>query len=49
MNICEANKAVSLEVKKFMLNVLDVKEESITDYLVWKWRELVAPDLFISQ
>lgn len=23
-----------------MLNVPDVKEESITDYLVWKWREL---------
>lgn len=40
MNICEANKAVSLEVKNFMLNVSDVKEESITDYLVWKWREL---------
>ncbi len=40
MNICEANKAVSLEVKNFMLNVPDVKEESITDYLVWKWREL---------
>lgn len=23
-----------------MLNVSDIKEESITDYLVWKWREL---------
>lgn len=40
MNICDTNKAVSLEVKNFMLNVSDVKEESITDYLVWKWREL---------
>jgi hypothetical protein len=40
MDICSSNKAVSLEVKNFMLNVGDVKEESITDYLVWKWREL---------
>lgn len=48
MNICEANKAVSLEVKNFMLNVPDVKEESITDYLVWKWRELVARFKYIN-
>lgn len=40
MNICEANKAASFKVKNFMQNVKDVKEESITDYLVWKWREL---------
>ena len=40
MDICTSNKAVSLEVKNFMLNVADVKEESITDYLVWKWREI---------
>ncbi len=40
MNLCDANKAVSLEVRNFMLNVKDVKEESITDYLVWKWGEL---------
>lgn len=40
MNICESNKAVSLEVLNFMQNVADIKEESITDYLVWKWREL---------
>jgi len=33
-------KAVSLEVKSFILNVSDVKEESITDYLIWKWREI---------
>jgi|GEM_PF-3885934 len=33
MNLCEANKTVSLEVKNFRLNVSDVKEESITDYL----------------
>lgn len=40
MNICDSNTAVSLEVKNFILNVHDVKEESITDYLAWKWREL---------
>jgi hypothetical protein len=40
MNICESTKAVSAEVGSFIFNVRDVKEESITDYLVWKWREL---------
>ncbi|ARU26078.1 DUF6615 family protein [Cellvibrio sp. PSBB006] len=48
MNLCESNKAVSLEVKNFMLNVPDVKEESITDYLVWKWRELDARFKYIN-
>lgn len=48
MNLCEANKAVSLEVKNFMLNVPDIKEESITDYLVWKWRELDARFKYIN-
>lgn len=48
MNICKANKAVSLEVKNFMLNVPDVKEESITDYLVWKWRELDSRFKYIN-
>lgn len=40
MNLCKENKALSLEVKNFILNVRDAKEESITDYLVWKWREM---------
>ena len=40
MDICESNKAVSDGVRSFMLHVKDAKEESITDYLVWKWREL---------
>lgn len=40
MNICESNRAVSTEVFNFMQNVGDIKEESITDYLAWKWREL---------
>ena len=48
MNLCESNKAVSLEIKNFMLNVHDVKEESITDYLVWKWRELDARFKYIN-
>lgn len=38
--ICEANKIVSADVKNFLINLPDVKEESITDYLIWKWREL---------
>jgi hypothetical protein len=42
MNLCEANRAVSLEVKNFMLHVPNVKEESITDFLTWKWKELDA-------
>lgn len=40
MNICDANLALELEVRQFIENVSDVKEESITDFLVWKWREL---------
>jgi hypothetical protein len=48
MNLCESNKAISLEVKNFMLNVPDVKEESITDYLIWKWRELDARFKYIN-
>lgn len=40
MDICEANLALDLEVRRFVENVGDVKEESITDFLVWKWREL---------
>jgi hypothetical protein len=40
MNICDANLALDLEVRRFMENVSDVKEESITDFLVWRWREL---------
>lgn len=42
MNICEANKRISAEVHDFLINVPDAKEESITDYLVWKWREVDA-------
>lgn len=36
-NLCDLNKAVSSEVFDFMQHVKDVKEESITDYLIWKW------------
>jgi hypothetical protein len=38
--LCESNKALGREVREFILNVPDAKEESITDYLVWKWRLL---------
>lgn len=40
MNICDAHLALDLEVRRFMENVGNVKEESITDFLVWRWREL---------
>lgn len=48
MNLCEANRAVSVEVRNFMLNVPNVKEESITDYLAWKWREIDARFNFLK-
>jgi hypothetical protein len=40
MGICESNRLVASEVAAFLRNVSDVKEESITDYLIWKWREI---------
>ena len=40
MKQCDANLKLSREVKGFLENVPNVKEESITDYLVWKWGEL---------
>ncbi|MDD4963136.1 MAG: hypothetical protein PHI11_04350 [Gallionella sp.] len=38
--LCQANKTVSDKLSRFLSNVPDVKEESVTDYLMWKWREL---------
>jgi len=38
MNCCDAHKSVTEEVYEFISNVPDVKEESITDFLIWKWR-----------
>lgn len=38
--LCECNKKLVEEIKEFLENVGDVKEESITDYLVWKWKEI---------
>lgn len=40
ITICEENKRVSKLVHEFIANVPDVGEESITDYLIWKWREI---------
>lgn len=37
MDICAANKKLSVSVNNFLLNVGAVKEESITDYLLWQW------------
>lgn len=39
-DICSCHKELVKDVKKFLKNVDDVKEESITDYLVWKWKEI---------
>ena len=39
MNPCESIKILSEGIKNFMLQVPYVKEESITDYLVWQWGE----------
>jgi hypothetical protein len=39
-NLCDANKAVGIEVRNFILHVPSAKEETITDYLVWRWRIL---------
>lgn len=46
--LCGSNKAVGFEVRDFILNVPDAKEESITDYLVWKWRLLDARFKYIN-
>ena len=40
MNLFQSHINLSTEVAKFLLNCTDVKEESVTDYLVWKWSEL---------
>lgn len=37
MNHCDLHKSVTREVKDFILNVDGVGEESITDFLLWKW------------
>jgi hypothetical protein len=40
VNACDAHKAVTADIKQYLQNVPSVNEESITDYLVWKWRLL---------
>ena len=48
MTLCEEGKRISKEVSGFIGNVSEVKEESITDYLIWKWRELNSRLNFID-
>lgn len=36
---CETHRSVGAEVKAFMRKVSGVKEESITDFLMWRWAE----------
>lgn len=40
MGLCEANIALGREVHDFLINVPDVNEESVTDFLIWRWRLL---------
>ena len=37
-HLCMMNKMIGMEVRDFIKNVPSVKEESITDYLVWRWQ-----------
>lgn len=37
MNHCQTHRSVTHEVKEFLMNVDGVGEESITDFLLWKW------------
>lgn len=39
MDFCAASRSLSSEVQGFIENVHEVKEESITDFFAWKWRE----------
>ncbi len=48
ISICDSNKAIGLEVRDFIANVTDTKEESITDYLIWRWKLLDARFKFLS-
>jgi hypothetical protein len=38
MNLCSENKKVDVLVREFIEHVGKIKEESITDYLVWQWK-----------
>lgn len=40
MDICDRNRLLAKEVGDFLLNLPNAGEEWITDYLVWKWREM---------
>lgn len=40
MNICEKHKEVERQVVEFTENVRHVGEESLTDYLFWKWADI---------
>lgn len=40
MNHCNLHKSVTNEVKDFIMNVDGVGEESITDFLLWKWASI---------
>lgn len=38
IDLCSCHEGLVKNIKKFLENVRDVKEESITDYLMWQWK-----------
>ncbi|MGP9795935.1 DUF6615 family protein [Halomonas sp. 86] len=48
MDICKANIALGQEVHDFMVNVPNVNEESVTDFLIWRWRQLDSRFKYLS-
>lgn len=40
IDLCSCHEGLVKNIKKFLENVRDVKEESITDYLMWQWKKI---------
>ena len=38
--LCECHQKLVAKIKDFLINVKYVKEESITDYLMWQWKKI---------
>lgn len=47
MDKCDSSRALSQDVRDFISHVRSIKEESITDFLVWKWKILDSRFNFI--
>lgn len=46
--LCDANDALDTRIRDFMTQVPSAREESITEYLLWQWRELDKRFQFIT-